>query len=591
MDDILKKLAQDFVEEASVLTEQISTCFLTLDQAGRASALEDPAQEAMRALHTLKGSAGMIGLDGIVAVAHALEEMLSFAGGLRRFGAATADLLIEGGDLLRKLVHEAPARGASADGAAEAFFARSRRLSEAPFNQGMTFTELEEGIEALLASISRERAPGAAPAATDAETVRVKLRQLDQMIDLVDELVTLESQIARSTQDLLHRHGETREVSRLESATAPLRKVVMQLQRSLLAARLMPVSTLSLRFSRYVRDLARERGQPIRFVTEGGDTPIDKAIIERLDEPLLHLVRNAVAHGLEPPEARASMGKPAEATITLAARCLNDRVAITVADDGRGLEMDAIVARARSLGYDPRGLSPQAALELIFMTGFSTAASVSTLAGRGVGLDVVATTVRELGGHIEVQSAPGKGAQFTLNVPITLAMIKVLLVEVDGETFALPTSYVVESLRVEAGALHEILQLGVLSFRDQVVHVVDGGALLDTPDRRAVTRRYCVLLAVGARRRGVLIDRLVGYQAMVVKPLDPVLGPLRRIAGAAVLGDGRVVLVLDLAEILDSPLAELRSGAGDGGHRGAPAAAAPAQRERAGAERRDEVGP
>jgi two-component system chemotaxis sensor kinase CheA len=299
-----------------------------------------------------------------------------------------------------------------------------------------------------------------------------------------------------------------------------------------------------------VRDLARAEHKRVRLVTEGDDTLLDKTILDRLGEPLVHLVSNAVVHGIEPEAERLAAGKPAEATLSLRATALADRVQITVADDGRGLDTDRILAKAQALGLDVPSTDPAAVQALIFVPGFSTAERVSRVAGRGVGLDAAAAAIHELGGGIEVASEPGRGTAFTLSVPLTLAIVRSLIVEVDRERYAVPLSHVAETVRLEPGTLHEINRRGVAMWRGSAIHVADGGRLLGTESTRTAPRNYFVVLFAGPRRRGLLVDRLVGHQDVVVKGLDPTLGRPDVVSGATILGDGRVACILDAAGIV-----------------------------------------
>ena len=285
----------------------------------------------------------------------------------------------------------------------------------------------------------------------------------------------------------------------------------------LLRVRLAPISTMFRRYARYVRDLACERGQAIKFVIEGGQVEVDRAIISRLHEPLLHMVRNAVAHGIESAEQRAAAGKPARAQILLGARLLEGRARVVVADDGRGLDMAAIAAKARAGGLSPERMPEGELRRLIFQPGFSTAAEVSTLAGRGVGLEVVANAVQSLGGRIDVRSVAGQGTVFLIDLPVTAALVKALIFCVDSEMFAVPASFVVDSIEVREASMHEINQVLLCPWRGDFLRTLDGGQLLGCAGLR---------------------------------PLDETLRNSRVLSGLTILGQGRVVPILDCGEVL-----------------------------------------
>jgi two-component system chemotaxis sensor kinase CheA len=285
----------------------------------------------------------------------------------------------------------------------------------------------------------------------------------------------------------------------------------------------------------------------VKLVTVGSDTTIDKAIIDKLGEPLLHLVRNSVAHGIESPKEREKAGKPVEATIELRAEQLSDRVVISVSDDGRGLNEEKIAARGRSLGIDISRMDGNELYPLIFQPGFSTADGVSTLSGRGVGLDVVASTIETIGGSISVSSDPGVGVTFRLDLPLTLAVVKALFVDIQNEVYALPLSYVEESFRINEAEIHLVNGKPTLPWRGRLIQLVDGGDLLGAPG--SGSQEFCVVISVGVERRGLRVGGLRGHRDVVVKGLESTMVQQDLLSGVTILGDGRVVFILDATRI------------------------------------------
>jgi two-component system chemotaxis sensor kinase CheA len=315
--------------------------------------------------------------------------------------------------------------------------------------------------------------------------------------------------------------------------------------------RLLPISTVFSRFTRLVRDLAHSEGKHVRLEVAGGETRLDKTVIDRLGEPLVHLITNAVIHGIERPEERVGRGKPAEAVITLRAVQRSDRVILTVTDDGRGLDPEGILRKARALGQAPTVEAPSLAeiYALAFLPGLSTADRVSQLSGRGVGLDVVASSIRALSGNVSVGSEPGRGTTFSLRLPLTVAVLRSLLVEVSDERYALPLADVAETVRVRPETLHQVARQGMMTWRGEVIPVLDGGQLLG--GGRMESRPYCVVLRSAARHRGIMVDALLGHHEVVVKALDPALGRPPSVAAATILGDGRVACILDTGRLAD----------------------------------------
>ncbi|HEX9055726.1 MAG TPA: chemotaxis protein CheA, partial [Gemmatimonadales bacterium] len=536
-DNAFADLIQDYIAECLPLAETVTSAFLVLERRWRDG---DPdAADVARlkgTLHTLKGNSAMMGLAPMQLVAHVLEDLAAhvLADPAARTELAAA-LLVEGSGLLTDLV-QAAADPAALAGAADEYAAQVRVHLGSAGDTGAAPLRLERRS-------TERREPGADAAGT----IRVDFRRLDTLLEIFGEAMIERSALLEVHRQLAARYGARAEITDLDRVVTALGATMKRLETALMQTRLLPIARVFSRFGRSVRDLARAEHKRVRLVTEGDDTLLDKTILDRLGEPLVHLVSNAVVHGIEPEAERLAAGKPAEATLSLRAAALADRVLITVADDGRGLDADRILAKAQALGLEVPSTDPAAVQALIFVPGFSTAERVSRVAGRGVGLDAAAAAIHELGGGIEVASEPGRGTAFTLSVPLTLAIVRSLIVEVDRERYAVPLSHVAETVRLEPGTLHEINRRGVAMWRGSAIHVADGGRLLGTESTRTAPRNYFVVLFAGPRRRGLLVDRLVGHQDVVVKGLDPTLGRPDVVSGATILGDGRVACILDAA--------------------------------------------
>jgi two-component system chemotaxis sensor kinase CheA len=414
------------------------------------------------------------------------------------------------------------------------------------------------GVAPEAAAPERDRRQGdrrSRPRSGDADAasnvVRIDFRRLDAMLEVLGEGLIQHSALVDVYRRLLRRVGASEELGELDLTVLSLQKTLTRLESTLMETRLLPVSTVFGRFPRMVRDVAHAEGKKVRLEVTGGDTSLDKAVLDRLSEPLLHLLSNSVAHGLELPEDRVKAGKPAEGLLRLQAAAVSGRVAIRVSDDGRGLDEAAIRAKAEALGVDTRTADTAQLHDLVFVAGLSTADRVTTLSGRGMGLDVVANVIHALGGTIEVESRPGKGTGFTLSLPVTLAIVRSLIVEVDRERYAVPLSHVAETVRAEPEAIRQINNQGVTQWRGDIIHVADAGAVLGTQEPSQAPRAFYVVMTAGAKRRGLLVDRLIGHQDIVVKGLDPALGRPAVVSGTTILGDGRVACILDVVRILD----------------------------------------
>jgi two-component system chemotaxis sensor kinase CheA len=541
-------LLQDYIVECLPLAEQVGDVFVELERSWRAGDAADELLASVKGrLHTVKGNSAMMGLAPMQDVAHALEDACALlAHAPERRGDEAAALLIAGTGLLVDLIRTAPADG---HGSAAADFVKQVHgfLAVEPHRP----TEAEDRRRG-----ERRGGGGSAARATDGaevagSVVRVDFRRLDALLEVLGEGLIQQSAFAELYRRLLRRVGPCEELGELDQAVVAMDKTLKRLESTLMETRLLAVSTVFGRFPRMVRDVAHAEGKRVRLSVAGGETSLDKAVLDRLNEPLVHLVSNAVVHGIEAPAERASAGKPAEGLLRLEASSVSGRVVIQVSDDGRGLDEQSIRGKAETLGLDVRSADSAQLLNLIFMPGFSTASQVSRLAGRGMGLDVVAGSIHGLGGTIDVESTPGRGTTFTLSLPVTLAIVRSLIVEVDRERFALPLTHVAETVRAEPEAIREINHRGVTQWRGDLIHVADGGAVLGTESPHRPPRRFYVVMTAGAKRRGMLVDRLVGHQDVVVKGLDPALGRPDVVSGTTILGDGRVACILDVVRILD----------------------------------------
>ena len=535
-------LLQDYIVECLPLAEQVGDAFVDLERRWHAGEAADDLLTTVKGrLHTIKGNSAMMGLSPMRDVAHALEDACGFLG--RAPEARTADaaaLLVAGGGLMVDLI--AAASPELDPGPAAAFVERVR-------------TFLAATPSASIAGADRRRTERRGPRSDEGEAagnvVRVDFRRLDAMLEVLGEGLIQHSSLVDLYRRLSRKVGACVELEELDQTVLSLQKTLTRLESTLMETRLLPVSTVLGRFPRLVRDVAHAEGKKVRLEVTGGETTLDKAVLDRLSEPLLHLVSNAVAHGLEGPEERIRAGKPAEGQIRLRAASVSGRVTIRVSDDGRGLDGDAIRAKAESLGIDVRNADPAQLHNLVFVSGLSTAERVTTLAGRGLGLDVAANVIHALGGTIEVESRKGRGTAFTLSLPVTLAIVRSLIVEVDRERYAVPLSHVAETVRAEPEAIRQINHQGVTQWRGDLIHVADAGVVLGTPESSRGRRPFYVVMTAGAKRRGLLVDRLIGHQDIVVKGLDPALGRPTVVSGTTILGDGRVACILDVVRILD----------------------------------------
>lgn len=412
---------------------------------------------------------------------------------------------------------------------------------------GMFLHALEASADVPAEEATGPAAPSAAASPSlfiaPSHIVRVDLSRLDELMRITGEMVIhrsrLEERIGQAA-------GDTSAISEVSQSLA---RSLRQLRAALTRVRLVPVAEIFARMPFVVRDLARESGKRARLVLEGQQTEIDKYLVERLKEPLLHLVRNAFSHGVESPEERVAAGKSAEATIVLRARVAGEFVLIEVRDDGRGVDRQQVVDRAGTLGIAvPEPLDAAGMLKLLTTPGFSTRAEADRAAGRGVGMSIVHSTVRELGGSLTLETTPGRGTGFTLRLPLTLWIAETIIVSAGDQTCAVPQAFVDEVLQVDESVVRRIERTEVIPYRDGVLPLVRLGAMFGAP---GAARPLLSVLVVNSERgsTGLVVDRVHTQREVVVRPMPDPLLQVPGVSGATELGDGRPILILDALAI------------------------------------------
>jgi two-component system, chemotaxis family, sensor kinase CheA len=392
----------------------------------------------------------------------------------------------------------------------------------------------------------KKAAPQAATTATESvkQTIRVDLDKVDRLVNLVGELVITQAMLSQ-------RLFESREGQNVAGGLGELEHLLRDLQEAVMAIRTQPVKSVFQRMPRLVRETAAQTGKAVRLEIEGEATEVDKTVIERLGEPLTHMIRNAVDHGLETPEDRIAAGKPAEGTVKLSAEHRGGRIIIEVSDDGRGINRAKVRQKAieRGLIAVNANLSDEEIDNLIFLPGFSTATTVSNISGRGVGLDVVRRNITDLGGRITISSNNGRGSKFSLTLPLTLAVLDGMIVAVGDQTFVLPLSHIIESLLPKPADVKAFGRQGMLlNVRGVYVPLISVGRLLNVPGSgRDVANSVVILVeSEGVGRMALAVDAIVGQRQVVIKSFESNIGRIDGIAAATILGDGRVALILDI---------------------------------------------
>jgi len=414
------------------------------------------------------------------------------------------------------------------------------------------------------ASASSERENRATSFAAGAENiVRVEAERIDNVLNLVGELIIGKSMLQQVLNEFVRRHPKDAARSRFSDALGFQARVLNDLQRSVMKIRMVPVEQLFRRFPRMVRDVAKQCAKEVDLVISGQETDLDKGLLDAIAEPLTHLVRNAISHGIESTEERQRAGKPARGTVRLGAYHQGNQVVVEIGDDGCGIDVQRVkasaIAKTLITAAEADRLSEAGLLELILRPGFSTAQQITDISGRGVGLDVVQSVLQRLKGTVEIEPRPGQGAIFRLKLPLTLAIIKALLFRVEQRLYAIPLNAVAEIARAHESDLHQVDNHEVLQLRNQVLQLVRLGRARSEPGGRSA-KLFVLVVATGERKLGLIVDALEGEEELVIKALDDQTVSTDLVSGASILGDGRVVLILNLAAVLERSATARRNG-------------------------------
>jgi two-component system chemotaxis sensor kinase CheA len=579
MDIDMSEFLGIFVEEAREHLQEMEAMLLALRID---TVTTDDLNKIFRAAHSIKGGSATFGLNSVTELAHVLESLLDKLRE-RRLDLTTemVDALLRSTDTIGAQISEHEGRGSVDPQVVESLCDCIRRLTDgetaaasaapaakpapAPARpakvavEGVAFGFFDDDDEP--APVAEQAAPTPAPAPTlpaavapaiaapaaahESSSIRVGVEKVDQIINLVGELVITQAMLAQCVDS-----DDPQRLEKLKFGLDQLDRNTRGLQEAAMAIRMMPISAVFNRFPRVVRDVAGRLGKEVDLKLVGEGTELDKGLIERIVDPLTHLVRNSLDHGLEAPAERIACGKPVKGTITLRASHQGGNIVIEVSDDGRGLSRERILAKARERGI-PVADSPSDAevWNLIFEAGFSTADKVTDVSGRGVGMDVVRSNIHSLGGRVEIQSEAGAGTRMTVRLPLTLAILDGMSVSCGGETFIVPLAFIVESLRPSPGAILTMGSQGrVLQIRGKYLPMVTLHELLGMPaPPGAGEDGILIVIDTEEMRMALLVDALLGQHQVVIKSLETNYRKVPGISGATIMGDGRVALILDAA--------------------------------------------
>ncbi|OGS03762.1 MAG: hypothetical protein A2339_07790 [Elusimicrobia bacterium RIFOXYB12_FULL_50_12] len=572
-----------FVSESK---EHLSVLNANLLELEKNPSARDLLNEVFRAAHTLKGMAATMGFDKVTELTHTMENLLDkLRSGKIEAKAESIDILFDCFDSLESLLDEIVSgqdkginiqalvqklknMDSAAVAAAPQPAVKAEKIVPAENIAGQTAPPPPQKTEpAAPAQVPAKEEPkpseAAPPQAAEkdvqdkavssgehkSQTVRIKVEHLDKLMNLVGELVIAKAQLSQI--------AEKEQITELSSVINGISQYTTELQEEVLKTRMVPVKQIFDRYPRMVRDLTHRLSKEIEFVMTGTEIEIDRMLLDQINEPLVHLLRNSVDHGIESPETRKMLNKNISGTVRLNARREKGFVWIEVSDDGKGMDAEEIKRKAVEKGIidpqDAQQLSESDAFMLICHPGFSLAKEITDISGRGVGMDVVRNLVEAFNGKLEIRSKKGEGSVFVVQLPLTMAIIQALLVNAGKEVYAIPLTNVAEIARIEKEAIKTIDKKEVLLLRNEVIPLVSLGRVFNSPgSSNSELGNYTVIVELASKKVGIVVDGLIGKQEIVIKTLSGILRSVKNFSGATILGDGRVVLILDVVSIYGS---------------------------------------
>lgn len=567
----IREIIDDFTIEARDMLQKIDQDLVALETQPHDTKF---LESIFRHLHTIKGTANFLkskqNFFKMGKVAHAAEDVMDALRSEKlKMTAEIMDTILRSIDIIKSLFVNAAADENEITRQLREFLAEDREQKKPKISAQQT-QRIQEALRNPAEHMAEtQRRSGILPQDSN---IRVDTKRLDHLMNLVGELVLGRNQLLQAMNHLedvigddfhyrksnsLTTKSEQLQQSKqmLNSASDFLNFVTSELQMAVLKTRMQPIGKIFNRFNRTVRDLARELNKKINLVIDGADTELDKTVIEEIGDPLIHLLRNAVDHGIETIDERQKKGKSPAGTIRLSAYHEGNQIVIRISDDGKGIDPEKVKEKALNMGIvskeDLEHVPPENLVNLIFMPGFSTAGQVTSISGRGIGMDVVKSNIEKLNGFIEISSTINKGSVFTIRLPLTLAIVQALKINVGNEVFAVPLGSVIETIRTYAHKVETISGQEVIRFRKNIIPLIRLSSLFSLPTNQEPSDKiYVIITRIADQKIGLVVDKILGQQEIVVKSLGNILDNIPGISGACLAGDGRVILILDLAGVI-----------------------------------------
>lgn len=602
MSDEMEEIISEFIVEAEESLDKIEPLFVELEKKGHD---KDMLNDIFRSMHTIKGAAGFLGFQGIVDVAHSSESIMKK---LRDCEISLTrhlmDIILKSVDMLRALLEHLKAKDGIEEDVSPLVAELRNALDVAMTGEGKApepcSVDSHAGGGEANASIPPDQhsgalhdnvpeadrtvdkapdvvtehmheVPGAETEKADTESkngdhvqklreksaqnLRVDVERIDKVMDLAGEVVLVRNRLLNISNYFDLKYGSDPQTETLMETVSFLDRVTSDMQLAVMKIRMQPIKKVLSKFPRFIRDMAASVGKEVDLEIIGEGTEVDKSVIENIADPMTHILRNSIDHGIESPQERTEKGKPAHGKIIINIYQKGNQIVIEISDDGKGMDVGKLKDKAVQKGLitqeDAAKMSDESATDIIFLPGFSTKEIATELSGRGVGMDVVKTNVSQLNGYVEVTTAKDSGTTFRLCIPLTLAIIQALMVEVSGSKFAVPLSPIEETIKVSGDDIDNVSGQQVIVIRDRVCPLFDLGKILETGygETRSPEQMYLIVVSLGERKFCLAVDRLLGQEDVVIKNLDGLDTADSYVLGATITGDGKVVFILDVAGI------------------------------------------
>ncbi|MFQ5454886.1 MAG: chemotaxis protein CheA [Nitrospirota bacterium] len=594
--DEMEEIIQDFIVEAEEGLENLDQCFIQLEEEPDNV---DLLNDIFRSMHTIKGTAGFLGFNKLVEVAHSSESVLNqLRQGILKATTEIIDVILESKDIV-KLIIDNIKNGSEEDidvteikSKLDALYLtkdkdsdetdkekdkvkeETKPISEPEVIEREESSGINDEVKEVVkpTSVPEEKASkkkekreeiGDNRKSSGEQTVRVEANRLDQVMNLVGELVLNRNRLIKLSSVLEEEYEDEIIVKEISDTVEQLSLVTTDLQLAVMKTRMIPIKKVLNKFPRMVRDLSKKVSKKVNLSISGEDTELDKSVIEEIGDPLVHLIRNSIDHGIELSEERIAKGKPEHGTIKLSANQEGSNIVIAIEDDGKGMDQEKIKKKAIERGIIDKkkavNLSEEEMLNLIFLPGFSTAEKTTDISGRGVGMDVVKTNITKINGIVEIKTKEGEGTKIIIKLPLTIAIIQALMVLVGKDIFAIPLSSVIEIVRISSEKdIKTINGMEVLNLRDKVLPIlklneefnIDLSGKKNGDNGTKRDRIYVIIIGLGERNIGILVNGLYRQEEIVIKSMGAYLSDTKGISGATITGDGKVVLILDIGELL-----------------------------------------